>query len=108
MKLSGLTIVAPRLPSRRATYAPANPPPTTRVPPRACRRSTADMLLETAWPLSTYWTVMDLWRGTTRTRLPRQTGISTGACAPHDAAKTLSSAWALPAGRGGAARYADA
>src|SRR6478672_8256219 len=35
MKFSLLTIVAPRSPSSRATYAPAKPPPTTRTPPRA-------------------------------------------------------------------------
>src|SRR5919198_5378634 len=35
MKFSGLTIVAPRRPKSRATYAPAHPPPTTSVPPRA-------------------------------------------------------------------------
>src|SRR5919204_2299636 len=35
MKFSGLTIVAPARPSMRATYAPANPPPTISVPPRA-------------------------------------------------------------------------
>jgi hypothetical protein len=34
-KFSGETIVAPRLPSSRATYPPANPPPTTSVPPNA-------------------------------------------------------------------------
>ena len=39
MKLSGLTMVAPRFPSSRATYAPAKPPPTTSVPPAASRRS---------------------------------------------------------------------
>src|SRR5215211_572445 len=39
MKLSGLTIVAPRFPSRRATYAPAKPPPSTSVPPLASRRA---------------------------------------------------------------------
>ena len=39
MKFSRLTIVdsRPRLPSRRATHAPANPPPRMSVPPRACR-----------------------------------------------------------------------
>src|ERR1043165_503811 len=36
MKFSRLTIVAPRAPSSRATYAPAKPPPTTSTPPRAC------------------------------------------------------------------------
>src|SRR5436305_14463096 len=35
MKFSGETIVAPRLPSRRATYPPAKPPPITSVPPSA-------------------------------------------------------------------------
>src|SRR4051795_11743936 len=35
MKFSGDTIVAPRLPSRRATYPPAKPPPITSVPPSA-------------------------------------------------------------------------
>src|SRR5512134_870440 len=39
MKLSGLTIVAPRVPSSRATYAPAKPPPITSVPPTASRRA---------------------------------------------------------------------
>src|SRR5262249_44691904 len=34
---SGLTTVAPALPTRRATYAPPKPPPRTRVPPRAAR-----------------------------------------------------------------------
>src|SRR5215213_1604680 len=40
MKFSGLTIVAPAPPRRRATYAPAKPPPATSVPPRACLVST--------------------------------------------------------------------
>src|SRR5947199_1536424 len=40
MKFSRLTIVAPRAPSSRATYAPAKPPPRTRTPPRARRLST--------------------------------------------------------------------
>src|SRR5579875_3196679 len=35
MKFSLLTIVAPRSSSSRATYAPANPPPRIRTPPRA-------------------------------------------------------------------------
>ena len=35
MKFSLLTIVAPRSPSSRATYAPAKPPPTTSTSPRA-------------------------------------------------------------------------
>src|SRR5581483_7370918 len=40
MKFSGLTIVAPSRPSRRATYAPAKPPPTISVPPSARRSIT--------------------------------------------------------------------
>src|SRR5919199_1248189 len=40
MKFSGLTIVAPRFPKRRATYDPAKPPPRTSVPPRASRSAT--------------------------------------------------------------------
>jgi hypothetical protein len=35
MKFSGLTIVAPRGPSRRATTEPAKPPPAISVPPLA-------------------------------------------------------------------------
>src|SRR5579884_614149 len=35
MKFSLLTMVAPRSPSSRATYAPAKPPPTISTPPRA-------------------------------------------------------------------------
>jgi hypothetical protein len=34
----GADMVAPALPSRRATYAPPKPPPRTSVPPRATRR----------------------------------------------------------------------
>src|SRR5665213_1215969 len=37
MKFSRLTIVAPRSPSRRATYAPAKPPPRISTPPCASR-----------------------------------------------------------------------
>src|SRR5689334_22375661 len=37
MKFSWLTIVAPRAPSSRATYAPAKPPPRTSTPPFASR-----------------------------------------------------------------------
>src|SRR5918995_2350004 len=37
MKFSGLTIVAPRRPSSRATSPPAKPPPITSTPPRAVR-----------------------------------------------------------------------
>src|SRR6266516_5372909 len=40
MKFSGLTIVAPRFLSSRATYPPAKPPPTTSVPPLASRSAT--------------------------------------------------------------------
>src|SRR4051812_34645618 len=40
MKFSWLTIVAPRSPRSRATYAPAKPPPRTSTPPLASRTGT--------------------------------------------------------------------
>src|SRR5581483_11535098 len=50
MKFSRLTIVAPRGPSSRATYAPAKPPPSTRTPPSAVRSIIATLLASSDAP----------------------------------------------------------
>jgi len=51
---------------------------------------------------------MTLWRGTTHLRLRRRTGHSEETHAPRDAARSLSSTLAFPAGWDGVSRYADA
>src|SRR5437762_3249542 len=48
MKFSRLTIIEPRSPSSRATYAPAKPPPRIRMPLRASRSSTLHFYQPTA------------------------------------------------------------